>query len=325
MFSTHLWDNFVTNITDHRAWFLYSLFMIRAMVYPLAAANNYTLFAATLAGVLYTVFTPTDATIERKTFVHHQMSDRDGIMHAYVGSPLTQSVYFFMGMWLLRLNLFSGAASLLLRRTWIRLGGLVFLVAVLTPCFVPPYQGVYDYIWTSPNATTGQQTTGPWQLPVVAVFFAGIALCTPVSKLPIITTGGTRTLIGYLLLGHGSVSNLGQCLIDILYTPVFGPDVANWVGFFTLVPFLSLFATSELMNVASWPVTQPTWAVALVTGNEMAVPPVVTRWSKAAAGYMGSCTPACWERFGEYLLTAPLFFLFTLLVLGIKLCGGGDD
>jgi len=163
-------------------------------------------------------------------------------------------------------------------------------------------------------------------LPTEAVFFVGIALCTPISRVPIMTSNGSRTLIAYLLLGHGSLSGLGDCLLNAIFVPIIGNvDVANWIALFTLVPGLSLFASSEFINVASWPITQPSWAVALLTGGEMAVPPVVTRWSKALARCMSSSTPAYWARYGDYLLTAPLFILYTFLVVYIQSCGGDDE
>jgi len=96
-----------------------------------------------------------------------------------------------------------------------------------------------------------------------------------------------------------------------------------------------LFHTSELVAVAMWPVTQPTWAVALLTGSPTTPPPATRRWANLVAGCMGSQTPGWWARYGEWVIWVPLFMWytwFTVLFVDIvldetgwaTLLGGGE-
>jgi len=315
-FFSHLFYEIVT----HHAWFLYTLFVLRGLIYPLFGTSTYTLSAATLAGVLWTVLTPCSGTFESGIFGNNDHSKSP--QHAYLTMPVTLSVYFFGGVWLTRLKLFGAAAAALLRYPWARLGVVLFFAAILTPCFLPPYKPVYDYVFPF-NYTPGAvryQPTGPWSLPVVILYVVCYAVLTPVSRLPMITSCGSRTLNGYLLLVHGDLLVAANVILEHLILPVFtNPDVANWIAVFTLVPLFTVLGTSELVAVAMWPITQPTWAVALLTGTETAPPPVAQRWASAAAGHMGSWTPSWWARFGEWAVFAPLFLFYTCCIAGMDI------
>jgi len=307
---TTVLSGFLDELVGHTAWFLYTLFALRGMLYPLVGTNKYTLFAATLAGALCTELWPASFIIAVSS---------PSPQHAYLTMPLVMSVYFFGGIWLTRLKVFSAAASALLRYPWARLGGvLLFLAAVLTPCFLVPYQAVsMDLFPVNTSADiTPYQPTGPFTLPAMFVYVIGLAALIPVLRLPMITGCGSRTLNGYLMLKVAVT--VDEVVHERLFVPVLtNQDVANWIAMLTLVPLITVLMTSELVAVAMWPITQPTWAVALLTGTETAPPPVAQRWASAAAGHMGSWTPAWWARFGEWAVFAPLFLLFTSFIAGM--------
>jgi len=215
----------------NRTWFLYTLFTQRGVLYPIAAANKYTLTFFFLVGALWTEFAPADDTVgifqstgglccccgalNATVHLEYEDAERDAMVRSYITKPIAESVYFFAGVGLQRSRLFSKAAGLLVRNPWVRLWGLLPLIALLVPCFIPPYSSLKQRI--TPVSSTfdasiveargedyliGAQTTGLFVLPLVLLVVLSIAAITPVSRLPFITDGGSRTINGYLIGIH---------------------------------------------------------------------------------------------------------------------------
>jgi len=322
----------LAEIPLHRTWFLYTLFTLRAILYPLFAANKYTLAFAFFCGALWTSVVPYSYSLDffsvpgglccccdtlNKT-VHHNLNDDEaaGMVNGYVVLPLVESVYFFAGVGLQRSRLFSKTAALLERNPWVRLWGLVPLAILLVPAFIPPYTILKQRIIPAPSDedwAQGTQSTGPLTLPLVLLVVLSIAALTPVSRLPLITDSGSRTMNGYLLGIHAS-----GLMFDWSYTwalNFINPTVATLLTLFVFAPISMLWHTSELVAVAMWPIVQPTWAVALITGNPTSPPPTARRWASFVADCMGSKAPGWWARYGEWVIWVPLCLFYTYTVV----------
>lgn len=164
----------------------------------------------------------------------------------------------------------------------------------------------------------GAQATGLWALPLVMLVWFTIFCLTPTSRLPIITDSGSRTINGYLLGIHA-----GGLMFPHAVTWTFNsmdPYVATLITLFVVAPISMSFHTSELVAVAMWPVTQPTWAVSLVTGTPASPPPAARRWAGVVAGWMGIKTSGWWDKYGAWVIWVPLFMFYTgCVVLAVNI------
>jgi hypothetical protein len=247
------------------------------------------------------------------------------------------SVYFLMGVVIQRTNIMERVALQLLRRPWLRILPLLANVGLVLMCVLPPKHSLIKVLF--PNAVfedTGQIKTWTWWeneadlapniakqylvIPVQLLLMLAWALATPVSRIPIITDGGTRSLIAYIFnmfTTRQLVFFVTTKLKSLLPSDAQGALPYLWA--LLVVPLVTLVMTSEFVAVATWPIVTPTWAVALLTGRPTEPPPVVERWARAVSKRcMRGREPRWWGRWGPWVVCLPLFVLVTVAMIGLQ-------
>eukprot|EP00966_Prymnesium_polylepis_P040493 939592-Prymnesium_polylepis.1 len=251
--------------------------------------------------------------------VYWDSSPHDSFFHTLTKDPLHLLFWFFSGLVLQRLGVVAFATQQLLTRPWLRVVPLLVLVGLIVPCAVSPYEPLH---WKfMPTDHAGYY----WNLLFASLAIFSWAGVTPVSRLPIITSGGGRTLTAYLFTVHGAAQTIQWIYAHIL-RPIFADSEAScWIIFVFVTPIMVAFFTSELVAVAMWPIVTPTWAVALLTGKASSPPPVVMRWSAAAGTLMGAWRLTRWRQLGPWLLWAVLLVMLTAFIMFIQSEMGTSD
>jgi len=299
----------VDEILVSKFWFLVTLFLLRTIWYPLVNRSWWTLGPAMLASAGWW------------TFADPATGDDIGIYHtrtAYIVVPFALSFYFLLGVALQKLRVLAFCARQLLDRPWLRVLPLLMHVGLIVPCFFAPYQSVVDRLVGNTDHP-GDMIPSPWTIPLVLLYFVALAGVTPVSRIPMLTSGGARTLTAYLLNldGHTQLTHVLQyALLQLTKSN----EATIWLGLFVTNTAVVLLCTSELVAVALWPIVTPTWAVGLLTGADTPPPPVVTRWAAVLArlvwGSKDANVPGWWTKWGPWLVWLVPLLAVTFIFYG---------